>query len=189
MQPEHSIPDIIREFLINSRGPFVSGQQQEYRSKEGSLHFLKERHLAQYHLYLIGYESVKGKSLDGLCLLGQDASGRWRPHSGLFGGEGSFQSEEHQESTQPWVSLRTGISFRRKDSFWLWWAGGRVQSQGVDVARVRLIDTHQREVEDQVEDDLVLFLAEYLIEKPVMALFYDHVGNVVGKQQILPANN
>jgi hypothetical protein len=188
MQPQDSIRTIIREYLINLRGPIVSWQQQEDRRiKEGSLRLLKERHLPHYQLHLFAYESVKGKPCEGLCLLGQDASGQWRASGGMHGGERFFQLEEYQKDTQPWVGLR--LCFSRKRSSWLFLAGGRVQSQGFDVARVRLIDTHQRELEDQEEDDLVLFLADYHMEEPVMALFYDRLGNVVGKQQILPAGN
>ena len=64
-----------------------------------------------------------------------------------------------------------------------------MQSQDVDVARVRLIDTHQRVLEDQVENNRVLFLADYVIKEPVTVLFYDRLGNEIGEQQILPENN
>jgi hypothetical protein len=61
---------------------------------------------------------------------------------------------------------------------------GLVVKNGFEVTRVRLVDGLGLEMEDTVEDDLVLFLSERPVRRPVEARLYDSAGRLVGQHNL-----
>ena len=79
----------------------------------------------------------------------------------------------------PWVNLAGGWN---RDLFW---AGGRVLDNGLDVVRVRLISENGIVLEDTVQDRLALFVSNKWVERPLKVELYDRSGKMVGTHQAL----
>jgi hypothetical protein len=63
-------------------------------------------------------------------------------------------------------------------------AGGRVQSGGLDIARVRLVWEDGYELEDAVENRVVMFFGARETLDHAMVEFRDPTGRVVGSHQV-----
>jgi hypothetical protein len=66
------------------------------------------------------------------------------------------------------------------------YAGGKVEHNGQEVARVRLLSANGIVLEDSVDNDIVLFLDDRYIDTPLQAQLYDHQGALVETHQVLP---
>jgi hypothetical protein len=63
-------------------------------------------------------------------------------------------------------------------------AGGRVQSGGLDIARVRLVWEDGYELDDAIENRVIMFFGVRESLDPAMVEFRDPTGRVVGSHQV-----
>ncbi|MDQ2904316.1 MAG: hypothetical protein ABI456_01575 [Ktedonobacteraceae bacterium] len=148
------------------------------RSKGGlgarpeTIRFLKERHLPQRQLHYVTFEDEKGMPMHFTCYVIEDDDGTWKVQ-GAAGGSG-----RGPQRSAPWANLGGGGGQQ-------FYAGGRVEHSGQEVARVRLLSANGILLEDSVDDDIVLFLADQYIETPLQAELYDRQRVLIGTHQVL----
>lgn len=144
-----------------------------------TVRFVKERTTERRRLYYVTFEGVS--ALDDDRVRGRFAwvsvveqhAGGWRTAGGSGGGDTDWPVPE------PRVNLGGGGS----PGFY---AGGRVLSPGVDIARVRLTCANGLVLEDDTEGGVVLFITEQDATLPVTAELYDRGGGHVSSHVALP---
>ena len=104
-----------------------------------------------------------------------DAAGEWRVVGGAGGGGGM------PRRATPWVNLGGG---GWPDRFY---AGGRIDRAGMDVARVELRFTNGVTLEDDTEAGVALFVTEETVLVPATAVLYSVAGGVVARHPAFPA--
>jgi hypothetical protein len=145
-------------------------------AKAETVRFLQERSLRDRQLHLVVFENEEGKQGQWLCCVLQDVSSYWS----FAGGANVGSVETMPGRSYPWANLAGGWKGN------LFWAGGRVLDNGMNVVRVRLISDNGIVLEDTVQDGLVLFVSDQWVQRPLRVELYDNAGNVVGTHQALP---
>jgi hypothetical protein len=144
-------------------------------ARASTVRFLQERSLPGRQLYVVMFENEEGQQEQWFQCVLQDMPDHWRNAGGANIGKG----EEMPKRDYPWVNLAGGW---RRDLFW---AGGRVLDNGLNVVRVRLISEDRIVLEDTVQDGLVLFVTDQWVQRPLQVELYDRSGNLVGTHQAL----
>lgn len=169
-----SAPSII---LVDTPVPNTQGWRKQQSAgglgaKPETIRFVKERHLVQRQLHYVTFEDEEGRQLHFTCDVIADKSGSWKVQ-GYSGGAG-----RGPQRSSPWANL--GGSGGKQ-----FYAGGRVEDNGQEVVRVRLISANGILLEDNVDDGVVLFLDDRSIRTPLQAELYDSQGKLVGTHQVL----
>jgi len=156
------------------------------------IYFLQNRNLPDRQVYFVLTENSKGQKKYWLCGVLRDAQNYWScvgiaeisireskiiPRREIV--PGVALKEVVHEKKVPGVSL----AFIRNDEGF--WAGGPVFGNGFDVVRVRLILKSGITVEDSVQDNVVLFVADQKMSKPVQIELCDRSESIVGTQTIV----
>ncbi len=144
-------------------------------AKASTVQFLQARSLPTRQLHVVAFENEEGQQEQWLQCVRQDLPGSWRNAGGANIGKG----EGMPKRDSPWVNLAGGWSSD------LFWAGGRVLDNGLDVVRVRLISANGIVLEDLVQDGLVLFVSDRWVQRPLQVELYDRSGILVGTHQAL----
>ena len=138
-----------------------------------TVQFLQERHLSDRQLHLVAFENQDGEREQWLLCVREIAPDHWQN----AGGASISAAEVMPQRNAPWVNLASGWSGD------LFWAGGRVLDNGLDVVRVRLISENGVVLEDEVQDGLVLFVANQSVQRPLRVELFDRSGKLVGTHQ------
>jgi hypothetical protein len=104
----------------------------------------------------------------------RDPRGGWRVRGGA-GGAGSTP----RRST-PWVNLGGG---GWPDQFY---AGGRIDTAGLDVARIELRFADGLTLEDDTDAGVALFITGETVEMPATVALLDQAGNDVATHRAFP---
>jgi hypothetical protein len=188
--------------------PIVQNEEQRIRDTGGSdidakfvaIHFLQKRCLPDRQIHLVSVETDDGRQEYHLCFLLRNSQNHWesrgdrpirRPETRIFSQQSSSNDGTRTVHSSiilnpphkgtPEVHLS---STRLKNNGF--WAGGFVRDNGFDVAQVRLISEQGLVFEDTVQDGIVLFVSDQNTSRPVRIEFYDHAGNLVGTQHMVP---
>ncbi len=132
-----------------------------------TIHILKERTLPLHYASLVTFEDVQSHRWEFVCFVVQEGQHNW-----VFKSGGSV-SQKNVDS-QPHVSLAGGWA---EGGFS---AGGRVNANGADIARVDILSVDGIIFDDTVDNGYVLFVTDREdIFPPVRALLYDSKGVLV----------
>lgn len=145
--------------IFDARGRIIAGWPAS--AQPDSVAFVKERHGQTRSLYAVTYlDSDSAEHLDIVCAR-RHTDGSWMIGRARGGTNSDVPSD------QPRVNL---------GGLWgpeLFWAGGRLTGHGAQHAqRVRLVFGDGNTLDDSIEDDLVLFLAEHAVEIPATAQIF-----------------
>jgi hypothetical protein len=164
--------------LVDIPAPNTQGWRMQQSAgglgaKSETIRFVKERHLPHRQLHYVTFEDNQGKQMQFTCNVIENNDGTWKVQ-GASGGSG--RGPQHP-------SPRVNLGGSGGDQFY---AGGKVEHNGQEVARVRLLSANGILLEDGVDDDIVLFLDDRYIDTPLEAQLYDRQGTLVGTHQVLP---
>ena len=142
-------------------------------AKAETIQFLQAREHPHCQLHEVRFEDETGKQDHWLLCIRETTPGSWR-----FAGGGNVGEVEHApRRDSAWANLAGGWS---KDLFW---AGGRVLDNGLDVVRVRLTSQNGIQLEDTVQDGLALFVTDQWVKRPVQVELYDRTGKLVATHE------
>ncbi|QBD79226.1 hypothetical protein EPA93_25885 [Ktedonosporobacter rubrisoli] len=167
-----------------SKASYLSPGDQKILRQHGllaqaeSIHFLKSLYLPPYGLYAVSYKNDAGQQRGGICLVRQDEQGEWQVRSVVHDNEKRQITQEEMQASQPWVLLSGAVGEKP------FWAGGSVIDHGFGVTHVLLRGSNGVLLEDSVEENLVLFLADKQMETPIEALLYNHQQTLISTQTI-----
>ena len=139
-------------------------------AKAETIRFLKERQLPGCQLYYLAYEDEQGRAMEATYYVVQVEEGQWH----VRGAAGGSRGGKELAREQPWVNL--GGGWRGLQDFY---AGGRVITNGPEIACVRLRAANGTILEDTVDEGVVLFLGTQPVERPLHAELYDRQGVLV----------
>lgn len=137
-------------------------------AREETLRFFQSRFLSNRQMHEITFEDMQGQPQRWICVVAQTAEGAWL----MVGGANITGLKHWPWGDKPWVNLAGG----NLGDFWL---GGYVLQREQDIVRVRLISRNGNSLEDEVQDDLVLFLTEHEMPAPIRVELYDRRGNLI----------
>ncbi len=179
---------VIIDYICRPQGPIIeekmqptpSGESHAWRgitrapgglgAKASTVQFLQQRSIADRQLHLVTFEDEEGRQVSWFCCVLLEPSGQWR----YAGGSGGGRTEETPEREYPWVNM--GGGWKKK----LFWAGGRVLDNGLNVVRVRLVAENGIVLEDTVQNGIVMFVSSETLPLPVQVELYDGAGTLVG---------
>jgi len=133
--------------------------------------FVKQRQSEQRCVVFVTFEGAIPQLGTGAHTFGyaypleRDPAGGWR----VIGGSGG--AGETPARSSPWVNLGGG---ELAPGFY---AGGRIDSAGADVARVQLRFADGRTLEDDSAQGVALFITDHPVSTPATAVLYDRAGN------------
>ncbi len=132
-----------------------------------TIRILKERMLPLHYASLVTFEDMQGHSWEFVCFVVQEGQHNW-----VFKSGGSVSGKNVESG--PHVSLAGGWA---EGGFS---AGGRVNANGANIARVSILSIDGILFDDTVNNDRVLFVTDREdIFPPVRALLYDTNGALV----------
>ena len=142
---------------------------------QSTVRFLKARRLGARELHAVEFRTIEGRNR--ACVVGviQSSAGKWDV-SGMAGGSGSDPPRDH-----PWLNLGA----------WGWpdhgfCGGGKVIGTGREAAgRVRLRFKNGVELEDTVDDGLVLFMTDRVVQVPTSVGILDGGGLILASHPAL----
>ena len=138
-------------------------------AKAETIRFLQAREHPHCQLHEVRFEDETGRQDHWVLCVHESTVDHWR-----LGGGGNVSEVEHAPvRDHAWANLAGGWSKE------LFWAGGRVLDNGLDVVRVRLIAANGVQLEDTVQDGLALFVTDQWVERPVQVELYDRAGMLV----------
>ena len=143
-------------------------------AKVSTIQFLQERSIPTRQLHLVTFENETDEQEYWLWCVREVTPGQWRTAGGA-----NIHPREKITREHPWVNLAAGWS---RDVFW---AGGTVHDNGLNVIRVRLISENGIVLEDRVQDGLVMFVLDQWVERPLRVELYDRAENLVGSHSAL----
>ncbi len=142
--PSIMISDVLAPTTQGWRGQLSKGG---LGARSESIRFVKERQLPYRQLHYVTFEDEKGMPMHFTCYVIEDDDGTWKVQ-GAAGGSG-----RGPQRSALWANLGGGGGQQ-------FYAGGRVEHSGQEVARVHLLSANGILLEDSVDDDIVLFLAD-----------------------------
>lgn len=143
-------------------------------AKIETIRLVKERHIPHRQLHYITFEDEARFQMNFTCLVIEDNSGVWKVWGAAGGATGRIQRPE------PWANLGGGWGNQ-------FYAGGRVENNGLEIVRARLRSANGIVMEDNAENNIVLFLDDRYIATPLQAELYDRKGALVGTHQVFRA--
>lgn len=153
--------------------PAVIHGGNAFHADLSTVRFLKYRQSGRRCVYFVTFDGILPQLgtetyiFSYVFPLERDSGGRWH----LIGGAGG--AGEMPARSAPWVNLGGG---GWPDRFY---AGGRIDNAGVQLARVELLFRNGIKLEDDCEQGAALFITEQSIEMPATAVLYDRAGNQV----------
>lgn len=167
----HDPRHIVAEYLLNTLS-----MRDSSVIEPDSIRILRERSVLDFILYLVTYKDQEEQQLYAIIRVERNEAGDWR-----FGGfhlVGGRDPRTVQELPRQVVS-GASLDFR------LFYAGGYVIHNGIQVTKVRLIDAGGHIFEDQVQDDGVFFVvSEQRVEKPIQVELYDASNVLVARHPL-----
>ena len=154
---------------------FLTRPVDGFSAKPETIRFIKERSLPHRQLHFATFEDEQGMQMHFTCHAEEVSDGKWRLNGGYGGSVGG-----------PQVSSPKVYLGGSGDSTGEFEAGGYVELSGHSVARVQLVSANNVILEDAVENDIVLFLADQFIEFPIEARLYDAQGKLLNTHPVLP---
>ncbi len=180
--PRQEIISKIRYFLtptskepLDDKGHYrIAGvEQADVETTEGGFRFLREKCSVEVPgrmmLAVTNEKRASGQIFVGY--LEQNERGEWRFSGGASTSLGGV-------SAHPRVNLGGG---GWPDHFH---AGGYVVDNGLDIARVRLVAANGTIVEDNVQNNIVLFFTDQRVEIPLQAELFDRAGELVSSHNV-----
>lgn len=142
-------------------------------AKTETIRFLQAREHPHCQLHEVRFEDETGRQDSWLLCVRETTPGSWR-----FAGGGNVGEIGHAPvRASAWANLAGGWNKE------LFWAGGRVLDNGLDVVRVRLTSKNGIQLEDTVQDGLALFVTDQWVERPVQVELYDRADTLVGTHE------
>src|SRR5581483_2583496 len=123
-------------------------------AKAETVRFVKERSLPRRQVHFVTFKDEEEREMHFACSVTQDEQGEWKFRGSAGGGGGGKIVRE-----QPWANLAGSWPYD-------FYAGGYVIDNGLDVVRVRLTASNGVVMEDSVDDGIVLFLSDQMVEVP-----------------------
>jgi len=136
-----------------------------------TVRFVKQRHSEHRQVYFVTFDGsipqlgAETHTFGYVYPLEREPAGGWRVIGGSGGGG------ETPARSSPWVNLGGGELAHG------FYAGGRIDSAGVDVARVQLRFADGLTLEDDTEESVALFITDHAVRTPATAVLYDRAGN------------
>ncbi len=170
------------EFNMHS-STSVQSQEQERESLENenrshgqaiAIRFIRERSLPDQQVHFVIIEKKDGQQEYWFCCMRRDSLNHWE----FAGGGEVYKKEEILENSFLMLNL---ASIRQKNGFW---AGASFLNSRFGVERVRLSFREGIVLEDTVQSDVVLFITDEAVTRPVQAEFYDRTGNRISIQSL-----
>jgi hypothetical protein len=158
------------------RGKVSSGG---HGAKAESFKFHKERVIPGHQVHYVTFEDDESQLWHYTCYVAQDEQGGWHFKGGAGGGG---YGPVGPVRAQPWANLGGGW----RDYLY---AGGHVNDNGLDIARVRLVSNDGTVLEDTVDDGIVLFVCDHGVELPLQAELYDRAGNLAESHPVFKHRN
>jgi hypothetical protein len=174
--PKQEIINKLTHFLLPKTNPIPAGNLDE-GTPEKTLRFLKERSIPGRQVFIAVFEDGHNQKMHFTCYVEQDKHGNWQFRGAA--GDGIMGGNPGPVVEQAWANLGGG---GMPDHFY---AGGFVANHGKDVARVRLVSKNGTTIEDDVTDDMVLFLTDQRVDLPILAELYDRAGNLIYSHAVL----
>lgn len=185
---ENDPRQVVIDYISRPQGPIIEESTQPMPSGEGrawrgitrapgglgakasTIQFLQQRSIPDRQLHLVTFEDEEGRLASWFCCVLLEPSGHWR----FAGGANVGGVEGMPKRDAPWVNM--GGSWKKN----LFWAGGRVLDNGLNVVRVQLVAENGIILEDTVQDGIVMFVSNETLPLPVQVELYDGSGKLVG---------
>lgn len=159
----HSVPGRPQAGVVRGGNPF--------QADLSTVRFVKQRHSGQRCVVFVTFDGAipelpaEMHPFGWVYPLEREPAGGWR----VIGGSGG--AGEPPARSSPWVNLGGGELAHG------FYAGGRIDSAGVDVARVQLRFADGLTLEDDTEESVALFITDHAVRTPATAVLYDRAGN------------
>ncbi|HLI09772.1 MAG TPA: hypothetical protein VKV40_24645 [Ktedonobacteraceae bacterium] len=186
---ENDPRQVIIDYICRPRGPIIEERSMPVPpGKQGNawraitrapggmgarvstIQFLQQRSISDRQLHLVEFEDEEGRLDSWLCSVLLEPDGHWR----YSGGANVSRAETMPKREHPWANLAGGWNVN------LFWAGGRVLDNGLNVVRVRLVAEDGTVLEDTVQDGIVMFISNETLSIPVRVELYDDSATLVG---------
>lgn len=160
------------------RSGIVRGGTRE-RADLSTVRFVKHR-ASKRRLYFVTYSATMPDvgpdvhSFDYVYPVEPDPDGGWRVRGGAGG------SGRAPRRSTPWVNLGGG---GWPDEFF---AGGRIDDAGIDIARIELRFANGVTLHDDAEQGVALFITDETIAMPGTAVLLDEAGDEVATHRPFP---
>ncbi len=174
--PKQEIINKLTRLLLPKTQKIPAGNIDE-DTPQKTLRFLKERCMPGRHVYMTVFEDEHQKKLYVTCYVEQDTHGNWQFRGAA--GDGIMGGMPGPVVEQAWANLSGG---GMPDHFY---AGGFIANHEGNITHVRLVCKNGTIIEDQVNDDMVLFLTDQRVALPVLAELYDHTDTLVYSHNVL----
>lgn len=162
--------------VIRNGIEFLNSQQPLAKFDLTTIQFLKARYLANYQVHYIVLQDVLGQSWRFSFLLTKRHS-LWFVKTSA-GGYERVVVETLELHEYPWIQPETLLIANE------FYAFGEVFNKGYPIVRVRLLDPNGLMLEDNLQDDIVLFWSEQLPIPPLQLELYDDSGTLVSRQKV-----
>jgi hypothetical protein len=172
-QPGPPSPGGIQAGTVSGGNPF--------QADLSTVRFVKHRQSQRRRLHFVTFDGMiphldnRTLTFNYLFPLERDPEGNWRSLGGAGGGD-----DAPRRST-PWVNLAGGDA---GDHFY---AGGRIDGAGIDIARVQLRFADDRTLEDDSEQGVALFITDEAVSMAATVVLLDHAGNEVAAHPAFPS--
>jgi hypothetical protein len=172
-EPGATSPGGIQSGIVRGGNPF--------QAERSTIRFVKHRESERRHLYFVTFEgAIPQLGPDSrypwsyVFPVERDPAGGWHVRGGAGGAGGGPQR------SAPWVNLGGG---GWPDQFY---AGGRIDNAGIDIARVELPFADGLTLEDDPTAGVVLFITDQTVEMPATVALLDPAGNNVATHPAFP---
>ena len=171
LEPGPASPGGVRSAVVRGGNPF--------QADPSTARFLKHRESGHRWVYYVTFLASipqlgpEPHEFDYVFPVERDGAGEWRVVGGAGGAGGA------PRRPKPWINLCGG---GWPDAFY---AGGRIEAAGVDVARVELRFANGVTLEDDADSSVGLFITEESVQTPATAVLYDAAGDEVARHVAL----
>ena len=152
-----------------------------FQADPATIQFVKHRESERRHLYFVTFEGPipqlgpdRRYPWSYVFPVEPDPDGGWRVRGGAGGAGGT------PPRSRPWVNLGGG---GWPDQFY---AGGRIDNAGVEVAHVKLRFANGLTLQDDATTGVALFITDQNIEMPATVAVLDHTGNELVSHPAFP---
>jgi hypothetical protein len=165
-EPGATSPGGIQSGIVRGGTPF----QADLTTVE----FVKHRQSARRRLDFVTFKGTiphigpRRHTLSWLFSLTRQPDGTWRVTGGAGGGDSAMPPR-----SKPWINLAGG---GWPDQFY---AGGRIHTAGIDIARVQLRFADGLTLEDDTEQAIALFITDDAVRLPASVALLDHAGSTI----------
>lgn len=158
-------------------GTYVGGSG--FVADMSTVRFLKSRQAGARSAHYVTFDGTLPQRQDRKLRFGYiyaiEQTDEGRRITGDAGGAGDASVR-----SRPWVNLAGGHA---NDHFW---AGGKIERTGADIARVQLRFADGHVVDDDPTNDVALFIVNRPVQTPATVVLLDHAGGQIAEHPGFP---